>query len=273
MKSVLDWRSKKYGRITGGELEQVLATFDEAWAERSSWPHWDVGSDEWLSAVGKLAAVPSWLALYREPLAMLIARLVNVAGISDEFIAAIESDSPTTKVLQLSTRMPDAPPSDPNAMAVVLALVGNLEAISHYSRTISEMFSAGERGDLNALVQALSIDSHLIALPFFQAALRLGQLSGDQSVADELYKAMRGPHRKRIEYPKLRWVEYLLRDQGSFDVCSREEIYELCVVHLGVYDPEGEKKDAKAALFSRFRTWQKEAGIQNPRFGFSAKRQ
>ena len=244
-----------------------------AWAERCSWPAQEIASEKWLSSVLKIAEIPSWLPLYRESLGALISRLVVIAGVSEQFVAAVKDAQPIGKVLDLLGQLPDDPPVDPNAMAVVFALVGNLEAISHYSRSVTDMFLAIENGEIEALFQALSVDSHLVSLPFFQAALRLGQINGDASAAEEIFKAIRGPHRKRASYPKLRWVEYLLRDQGAFDTCTREEIYELCVVHLRVYDPSGEKKDPKAALFSRFRTWQKEAGIQNPRFGFSAKRQ
>ncbi|MCJ0825946.1 hypothetical protein MQC88_08255 [Luteimonas sp. 50] len=244
--------------------------FDMVWSERSAWPQREVGSEDWFSAVTKLTVVPSWLPLYRDSLTVLIARVVTAAGVGPQFVDAIKSDRPTEKLLDLVEQLPDEPPEDLNATAIAFALVGNLDAISHYSRSINDMFLACEKGELEALIQALSIDSHLSAMPFFQAALRLGQLSGDSTAAEEIFKAIRGPHRKRSEYPKLRWVEYLLRDQGAFEACSREEIYQLCVEHLRVYDPSGTKKDPKAALFSRFRTWQKEAGIQNPRFGFSA---
>lgn len=267
-----DWRAKQYGRITGGDIERLLATFDAAWAERSTWPAQEVGTKDWFRSLSKLMSIPNWIPLYRDSLGVLLGRLVTQAGIGPEFVAAARSDRPVEMLLELAEQIPDDPPGDANAMAVVFAMVGNLDAIATYSRSINDMFVAGERGDIGAMFQALTVDSYLVSLPFFQAALRLGQLNNDPSAAAEIFKAVRGPHRKRSEYPKLRWVEYLLRDQGAFKECSREEIYDLCVVHLLVYDPSGTKKDPKAALFARFRSWQKEAGIQNPRFGFSVKR-
>ena len=134
------------------------------------------------------------------------------------------------------------------------------------------MVAQAKEGDVEALFAALSVDSLVSTMPFFQAAMRLGQLSGDPGFAEGVFASVKGPHKKRYEYPELRWAEYLLRDQGAFEGCSREEIYELVVEHLMLYDAAGRKEDAKAGLFKLFRTWQKQAGIQNPRFGFSAHR-
>lgn len=274
MGQVICWRTKCYGRISGEQIEQCLLVFREIWSESRVWARALGDNDEWGRALEKFVAVPNWVNFYQDSLVELIGKILAVSGQSERFLAAARGDDPLASILEMTRVEPDAEPAHPACLPLAFAMLGNLNAIARYSRSINDMVNAcRESGDIQSLLDALSVDSHVISMPFFLAGLRLGQLNGDRSFAEVTFKAVCGPHPHRLEYAELRWVEYLLRDQGSFETCSREEIYELCVVHLGVYDPSGSKKDPKAALFARFRAWQKEAGIQNPRFGFSAKRQ
>lgn len=266
-----DWKRRKYGRISGGDIERALGMFREVWSERLTWA--DVSQDEekWWESVQKLIPVVNWTPFYQLTLIELLARIAVVSGVADTLLAAVESSDPTSFILDAVNEIPDAAPNHPEAMPLAFAMIGNLDAIATYSRSINDMIAACKDGDVEALFQALSVDSYISTMPFFQASMRIGQLSGDASAAELVLKSIKGPHRKRAEYPELRWAEYLLRDQNAFGSCTREEIYTLVVEHLGIYDPGGNKKDAKAALFKLFRNWQLEAGIQNPRFGFSAR--
>jgi hypothetical protein len=88
------------------------------------------------------------------------------------------------------------------------------------------------------------------------------QMSGStKELASFLQAVAHGPHKTRLVYPELRWAEYLLRDQGAFDNCTQDEIHELIVVHLKLYDDDSKLKDSKKALFMLFRKWRKESGI------------
>lgn len=266
------WHSKRYGRITGAQLEKCLAIFREAFEERGSLGQIAASEDKWLASVQKLSAVPNWTPLYQFSLLELIAKAMTVAGVVDDLVQALKTDDPTSEVLKLVDEISDDAPDDPIAMPIAFAMIGNLDAIARYSRSINDMIVACRGGELQALFDALSVDSLLSTMPFFQSAMRIGQLADDDEAATAVFKAIKGPHKKRLEFPELRWAEYLLRDQGAFQACTREDIYELVVVHLGLYDPTGTKKDPKAGLFTLLRAWQKQAGIQNPRFGFSVKR-
>lgn len=269
-----DWTSRSYGRISGGQIEKCLSVFREIWAECESWS--ETLSDEaaWARALEKIVCVPSWVNFYQDDFVELLAKVIAVAGFTDQLSAAVRSRDPIGSMLEMTSDIAGEAPDHPASMPLAFATLGNLQAIARYSRSINDMIVAcREKGDIQSLLNAVSIDAYIVSMPFFMAGMRLGQLNRDQSFAEATFKAIVGPHGHRLEYAELRWVEYLLRDQGAFDACSREDIYELCVVHLGVYDPSGSKKDPKAALFARFRAWQKEAGIQNPRFGFSAKHQ
>lgn len=268
----LDWRFQKYGRISGSDIERCLGLFCEVWRERSEWQTGDPDEAKWFESVQKIMQVPNWTVFYQDSLVVLLAKIAYVSGLADTISKAGEAEDPAAFLLDSLDSIPDEAPDHPAAVPMAFAMIGNLDAIARYSMSINDMVEACKQGDLNSLFLALSVDSLISTMPFFQAALRLGQLSGDSSFAGEIFKAIKGPHKKRLEYPQLRWTEYLLRDQGAFEACSKQEIYELVVEHLRIYDPMGTKADAKAALFKLFRTWQKEAGIKNPRFGFSAKK-
>lgn len=266
----MDWRNHKYGRISGADLERCLKMFREVWADRQTWSDVNHDEDKWWEAVQKLIPVANWTPYYQLTLVELLARIAVISGIADTLVAAVNSGAPATFLLDAFDDIPDIAPDHPEAIPLAFAMIGNLDAIARYSRSINDMMVACKEGEIEALLQALSVDSYVSTMPLFQASMRLGQLSGDSSAAEDVFKAIRGPHKKRADYPDLRWAEYLLRDQGAFASCSKEEIYELIVERLAIYDPKGEKKDAKSALFKLFRTWQLQAGIQKPRFGFSA---
>jgi hypothetical protein len=264
------WRTKSYGRIAGGEIERCVSMFKEAWAGRLMWSL-DGGEEKWLESVQRLMPVLNWTPYYQLSFTEVIARIVVVAGLANAVTTAVETENPVSSLLDAVGDIPEVAPDHPEAIPLAFAMVGNLDAIARYSRSINDLILACKSGDFEALFQALSVDSYLSTMPFFQAAMRLGQLANDESMAESVFRAIKGSHKKRFEYAELRWVEYLLREQGAFEACSREEIYELIIVHLGLYDPTGVKKDPKSALFTLFRAWQKGAGIQNPRFGFSGK--
>lgn len=265
-----DWRVARFGRISGGEVLLCIEAFRDVWSARDCWQQVHADDQRWREALEKLMAVPNWTAFYQDSLLVALAKISVVAGLSPKLAEAVSADRPVAYLLEAANSLPDEAPDHPAALPLAFAMIGNLDAIACYSRSINEMIEQAKNGDVDSLFAALSVDSTISTIPFFQAALRLGQLSGDSSFAEGVLASLKGPHKKRYEYVELRWAEYLLRDQGAFEVCSTDEIYELVVEHLRLYDSAGTKEDAKAGLFKLFRTWQKQAGIQNPRFGFSA---
>ncbi len=267
-----DWKLRKYGRMSGGDVAQCIEMFREIWSDRDSWQSLQSDEQKRAEALAKLIAVPNWTVFYEDTLVLLLAKIFAVSGLAPVLHEAVDAPSPTSVLREAVDAMPDDAPDHPAALPLAFAMIGNLDAIACYSRSINDMIDSAKKGDVGSLFAAVSVDSMISTGAFFQATLRLGQLSGDPTAAEALFRAIKGPHKKRFEYPELRWVEYLLRDQGAFEACSTEEIHELVVEHLKVYDVTGQNEDSKAALFKLFRTWQKQAGIQKPRFGFSARR-
>lgn len=264
------WRMRSYGRITGGQLERLLASFSLIWEERESFTWIRGNSDEWVHSFEKIVGIPNWAPLYELDLVRLVALLAVRSGLGEKIAGAAKEG--IEALVDLAETMPEDFSPSPDALPASMAMLGNLEAISVYSRSINDMVKAAKRGDFDSLMQAISVDAYVLCFPFFLAGIRVDQLSGQEDAIEEVFRALRGPHERRYDFVKLRWAEYLLRDQGAFDACSREDIYVLLVENLKLYDPAGTKKDPKSAIFAMFRKWQKEAGIQNPRFGFSGKR-
>lgn len=270
MSGAASWRSRPYGKITGGQLEDVLTAFSAHWTERTQYAS-AANPEEAMTRIVRLAAIPNWVGFYSHSLLEMLGMMVAITGSANALQHAVLSADPYTAVTDVFEALPDEPPDHPAALPLAMAFVTNLEAVARYSRTVNDMLAAmRDRGDLEALGHALSIDSAVVTLPICQAMLRYGQMTNDPSFAKELLGAVMGPHKKRLVYPKLRWAEYLLRDVGAFDACSQDEIYELIVVHLKLYGDDAEHKDAKKSLFALFRKWWKEAGIQKPKFNWSA---
>lgn len=270
MVAKIEWRNQRYGRISGGDLERWLLVFDGVWKEREDFAAIRGDPDAWVYSLEKISVIPNWFALYDLEILQLVSELLARTELTEEFVAAAKSGSEA--LLTLVESLPDRLTPNVNALPAAMAMLGNLEAIALYSRSINDMVTSAKKGDLSALRQAVSIDSYVLCFPFFLAGLRVDQLSGESWFTEDVMRAIAGPHRRRYDRVRLRWAEYLLRDQGAFEACTRNEIYTLLVEHLQLYDPSGIQQDAKAALFSMFKKWQKQAGIQNPRFGFSVKK-
>ena len=269
-----NWREHQYGRITGGALESWLQLFERMWKEREEFSSIRDDPDQWANSFEKLVGIPNWVVLYEQDLLRLACTLIAHSGLEDGFVQAARAGGDA--LLQFVETLAEIPPPDEKTLAdtlpAAMAMLGNLEAIAVYSRSVNDMVKAAKAGDYAALGEAVSIDAYVLCFPFFLAGIRIDQLSNQTEFAKDVFRAVCGPHRRRYEYSTLRWAEYLLRDQGAFEACSREELYILLAHHLKLYDAAGTQEDAKSALFAMFRKWQKQAGIQNPRFGFSGKK-
>jgi len=133
----MDWRSQRYGRITGAEIEQWLEILNEVWAERESWKELAEDDEKIGAFVGKLVQVPNWINFYNDTLVELIAKIAIAAGLSDKLIAGATSAEPTVEILNLIDELPDEAPEHPAAMPLAFAMIGNLDAIATYSRSIA----------------------------------------------------------------------------------------------------------------------------------------
>lgn len=250
------WRSRLYGKITGGQLERVLADFSEIWEDRTR--HFSEEPDNLEERLKNLAAIPNWVELYRRPLLEIFAMIAVVTNTVPDLEHVAASEDKIEALAKMVKAIPDEVPDHPLGMPLAWVLLANLDAVARYSRTVNDMLAAAARGNGQAFFDALSVDSQLVSLPGCLAALRLGQLHRNHFFAEAVFASIRGPHKRRSIYAKLRWAEYLLRDQGAFEACTQDELYELLVIRLELYG-EAEHKDPKRSLFELFRKWKKAA--------------
>lgn len=256
-----NWRSRKYGRISGFGIEQSLSFIDQVYEIRSGL-NLSTNPDSFGRMVGYIASIPNWAHYYKYPTMTLLQMAIGAAGVSDIVASAAKDPEPQAAFIDAVNSLPDEGP-EPSAavMSIMFAAMGNAEAIASYSMSIYDMLKlSASRNDPKLIRRAISIDAYVLTLPLVISQLRIGQLIGNMEGPEFFTSGLRGPDKRRDVYTKLRMVEYLLREMGAFDSCSEREIHELVVDHLGLYDDDTRLGDSKKALFALFRKWQKSAG-------------
>lgn len=259
-----DWRLKRYGKILGKDVESQLRAFREFAAD----------GEELRSVISgekagifwkKVAASPMWAHYYLEPFEVLLARFAVLASAGEVVKSIASKEFPADHVdAELGAHLEAVDsPDDPKLIALLFALMANLDAIALFSCTMSDLvLQATKNGLLQPLARAASVDVGVLSLPGAQLAMKAMQLGGDSTMLlDFLSHVGQGPHRARSPYQEVRWVGYLLREQGAFECCSHDEIHELIVNGLGIYGGDMEHKDSKKALFALFRKWRR--GLAN----------
>lgn len=257
----IDWRLKRYGRILGKEVERQLFAFREFSREGQELRALLMTEDA-AKFWRELAKSPTWAHYYQESFTTLIARFVALAKAGDVVRSMAQREFPADHVDDLEAHLGEHdPPSEcPELIGLLFALMANLEAIALFSCTMNELLlRAQSHACFQSLARAASIDVGVLSLPNAQFAMKAMQLVGETELLSEFLGAVaQGPHKGRIPYQELRWMEYLLREQGAFRACSQQEIYDLLARDLKVYGDDREHPDAKKALFALFRKWRLE---------------
>src|SRR5688572_5334234 len=131
-----DWKSKNYGRISGADVERCLEMFRAVWADRLTWTTVNDDEEKWWETVQELIPVANWTSYYQLSLIELLARIAVVSGVGDTLVAAASAKDPTSFILDAVESIPDTPPDHPEAIPMAFAMIGNLDAIARYSRSI-----------------------------------------------------------------------------------------------------------------------------------------
>jgi hypothetical protein len=260
----VNWRSRRYGKILGSDLEAILQGIRNSWHDGQEIRAL-LASDRASKFWGEIAKSPHWGQFYQLTFAQVVALMGQITGTIDLIVDAANSEYPSDLLVgELSSRLDASEPGDdPRTLPLVLTLIANLDSIARYSLGVNDLLRRASRnGCVESLARAASMDTGVLALPQAQLLMKSLQMSGStKELASFLQAVAHGPHKTRLVYPELRWAEYLLRDQGAFDNCTQDEIHELIVVHLKLYDDDSKLKDSKKALFMLFRKWRKESGI------------
>jgi hypothetical protein len=258
--SAASWRSKRYGRILGSTVEEHLEMFRTVIAQGEEMRA-RVGSTDGAKFWEELGKNPTWANFYLQPFVHLLARFAVMSNTAEAITELAKREFPSDHVKdELYSKLDEVePPDSPLLIPMFLAVLGNMESITRFSCTLDELLVKAAAGDVDALAKAASIDTGVLSLPICQLPLKLLQLTREHSsLRAFLASVAQGPHQGRIPYQELRWVEYLLREQGAFEACTQTDIYELIVDGLKVYGDDSDHRDAKKALFATFRKWRKQ---------------
>lgn len=260
--------TRSYGKISGDSLRLILAGYREAWSERNSLLEQIAGKS--LDYVSKRFSEVSWWPLYELSFSEFAVFQADIMGLNEVLRAAANSESPSDAFLSLISEFDfeETPPRgrEVEGIAVAIVMMKNLESVAHYALSMHDLIaqvSASNHG-MAALRRAASIDIAVFALPRVQALLSAMQIAGSaerKSLLSVQRSAALGPH-KNIKHRELRWLEYILRDRGAFDVCSQDEIHDLLVNGLRLY-PDEDAASSKESLFKLFGKWR---ANQSPKF-------
>jgi hypothetical protein len=217
-----------------------------------------IGTEEASRFWAELAKNPSWGLYYLESFVTLLARFMVMSDSASVITSIAAHEFPADHFASELTAHLDSveAPDDARLIPMFFALVGNAEAITRFSCTMNDLLVQAQRGDMVALARAASIDVGVLALPACQFPMKALQFTHQHDeLAHFLNAVAQGPHQGRAPYRELRWIEYLLYEQGAFGACTQSEIYELVVDGLRIYGTDSDHKDSKKALFALFRKW------------------
>lgn len=258
---VVDWRKKRYGRILGEDAERQLSVFRE-FAREGEELRELLTTKKAVKFWREFAKSPAWGHYYQEPFERLVARFIVLANAGDVVKSIAQHEFPVDHIGELEAHLDqqELPGECPELIGLLFALMGNLDAIGLYSCTVKDFLDrVVSQSCVMSLARAASIDTGVLSLPVSQAVMKALQFQGEhEALAEFLGIVAQGPHKRRIPYQELRWMEYLLREQGAFRKCKNREIFELLATHLKVYGSDADHADAQKAMFELFRKWRKE---------------
>lgn len=259
----MGWRERRYGKILGRDVEAHIFTFREI-SERAKALKAQLADSEKPEFWTELVKEPNWAAHYQVSFEIVMARFMLMTKSSEIISELAKQKFPTdTAKIKLEEYFSNKEaPDSPQFLPLFFAINGNIEAITQFSCTMNDLLLRAQNENfLYFLAKAASIDTAILSLPAAQVFMKFLQFSGETETLLEFFRFIgRGPHKTRQLYQELRWAEYLLREQGAFEACTQDEIFDLLVNGLKIYGDDGEHKDAKKALFMLFRKWRKEAG-------------
>lgn len=135
-------------------------------------------------------------------------------------------------------------------MGLVFALQRNFISIFIYQKTIHQLISEVNEGNLGSLFDAVRVDRSCLSTPSIAAKITEAELKGNKHFFLRLINALKGPSKKHWKaYQDLRFAFYLLKDLGLKNM-TEEQVYDLLVRQLKVY-PDG--YNAKKNLAKQYR--------------------
>lgn len=197
--------------------------------------------DELLSRCG------SWGKLYELPHIQLLATFLIITGSVDDIIAAAQSDDPTAVLM---SKIEDewepeglTEQEEAQAIAVVIAVIGNFNGVRTFGLTVCEMVSRAADGDDDALLDAVSVDRSVVQAEPVARRICRAQISGREDFMQLLAKAITRtkPRRPLQKFDDLRYILAVLNETVGLDNLSHTTIAHIIIDDLQLYpDDQGD---------------------------------
>lgn len=252
--------TKQLGKLSRSQLRRTLALANDL-PTLQNMSALIAGQPRFRQAIDDADQVFSWAWAYDLSMPELVAFLFCVIDAQDELAKVVRSDDPQEAILELAESY-EAPSVTPDtvpfarkllALELMIALCKTFECYRSYSQPLCDLVAKARAGDADALCNAVRIDPTVLATPSIAQCVSEAVLNGDKKLLRKIKSSYMNPRQKLAMYPDLRLVEVVLRETGAFLALRGEQLYELIVNDLGLYDHRG--GDPRKSLLTLFKRW------------------
>jgi len=195
----------------------------------------------------------SWGYLYTISHIRLLGAFLVITGMDEEIAAAAQAEDPQAEILSKIEKEwePErelCEEEEALAIAVVLAVIGNINAVFMFGSTVSDMVEQISAGNEEALLKAVSVDRAAVqAEPIAQRICR-AQISGDEAFFQQLAKAITRtkPRRPDKKFDDVRYILSVLDEVIGLNNLSHQSIADLVMHDMQLYPDD--TKDPEAGL-------------------------
>lgn len=126
--------------------------------------------------------------------------------------------------------------------SLLMALTGQINAISQYSLSMSELVRRAGEGDHDSLFRAVTIDRSVVSSPTIAKQISLAQVVSDESFMNRLSKALTRtkPARPDIKLDDMRYMLEALVEGVGIESFTKAELEEILKGDLELYDNDSD---------------------------------
>ncbi|OAI12117.1 hypothetical protein A1507_19205 [Methylomonas koyamae] len=259
--------TKEFGKTTFDQLVQLIELVNSQSALKAEFFDIIKGQPDVLRNI--FDSDFAWAEGYELSLLEQIAVFSVVSGFNQALAEIASADDPQAAAMEAfheddsSSYYPgldDDEEQRKTILATLMPITKSLESIRLYGLSINDLVARIQRRDQSsdaAIFKVLRIDRSAVSCPCIADRIALAEIEDDQAFFKKLKNALSGPPLKpRDEYGVVRYVLYLLNEDGILDQLSPKDRYQLFCERLAIYPDDGE--DAAKSLDQFIWRWKKE---------------
>lgn len=237
---------KEFGKLSAGQMRQIYAHAYKFTSQGQDFQRWL--EDDEISPF-----ITSWSHLYDRPFSDLTALMVwffdwneplnEIAKSGDpqqDFLVFIEQQNKEVEEMELTEEeREECREMMPFLITLMLAVKGNIDALSQRYRSICEMMEEVREGNDRALFEAITVDRSVVSCKTASDRIALAQGTGDERFMDQMAKAFKRsvPRRVDPEYNDFRLMYEILFEATGPDGPTTAQVQKILCEELDLYDP------------------------------------